>query len=341
MADSSSGSLLSYLRSLGADTGYLREALRLLIELLMELEVSASIAATPYERKAGRKAYRNGYRVRSLRTSLGEISVRIPKLRKGTYYPSFIDLLPDAEELLFVLSQDVRSSNLEALLRRLDLPSVHQSQIADICEQLDNLIYEFRQRPLKSVYPYLWLDVLDLPVANLSVALAVGIRGNGLREILGFEIVSEPLNQALWSAFLRRLVWRGLAGVELIIAGAHDGLETAARSVLGDLAWQPHRKDLPVKLPALVSAIATQRLDTGISNTNAPRAMLMSLPLGELVSIAALVALKKALSQPGDAVGYALDGTTLMRLVGAVLLVMDSEWQMQTGRHELNQPLAA
>ncbi len=92
---SSSGLLLAYLQALGdeTDVGFLRESLRVTLQLVMEMEVSAILEASPYERNDQRRAYRNGYRERVWDSPLGEIQLRIPKLRKGTYYPDFIELV--------------------------------------------------------------------------------------------------------------------------------------------------------------------------------------------------------------------------------------------------------
>ncbi len=342
--------LLTRLQALGVDVEYLREALRLLIELLMELEISAAIEAVPYERKIGRKAYRNGYRERKWRTDLGEISLRIPKLRKGTYHPSFMESLSQAEPLLVALVQDayvqgVSMRSVEDMLRRLGLPAVHQSQIADVCERLDDLVYRFRQRPLNSTYPYLWLEVLELEVRGaqpIMVALAVGIQETNRREILGFEVTQHTDGADFWKAFLRGLTRRSLVGVNVVVSENYEGVQQAVREVLGDVFWQSlrSRESVDYEPSALVSAISTLLLDAGRGSlSRSPKSSLMELFVADYLSAYSLISLKRALSQPSDAVGMSLEEAA--QLAGIVLLMIDARWQAQSPLHQLRQPLAA
>jgi transposase-like protein len=346
--------LLARLQALGVDTEYLRAALRLLIELLMELEISATIDATPYERKSGRKAYRNGYRERKWRTDLGEISLRIPRLRKGTYHPSFMDALPDAEPLLLALVQDaylqgVTMRSVEDMLRRLGLPAVHTSQIADVCERLDDLVYRFRQRPLRSAYPYLWLDVLKLDVRGsepVTVALAVGICKSNRRELLGFEVTHQPDGRDFWKAFLRGLKRRGLDGVQIVLSENRDGLQNVVREVFGDIAWDSGRLDAwensgsDAGTSELVSAISTLLVNTRpAEHTTSPKSMLMDLFGADLVSADALVIVNHALTRPTDAVGVPL--AEAGQSAENAESWADSSSLVETPMYQLVQPLAA
>ncbi len=334
-----SDTLLAYLQALDVDSDYLRAALSLMLELLMELEVSAAIEASPYERNTGRKSYRNGYRERKWQTDLGEISLRIPKLRKGTYYPSFIESLPDTEPLLLALVQDayvqgVSARNIEDLLRRLGLPATHKSQIADIAERLDDMVYRFRHRPLKSAYSYLLLDRLRLDVRGaepMSVAIAVGIRENGQKEILGFEVVER---EEFWTGFLRGLKRRGLEHVEVIIGDNDPALRPAARKVFGDVALDLREAHSP-----FVAAVSTYLLDTVGGQSRAPQSSLVGLFDEALVSAYTLVIVQQALSRPADAIGMSLEEAA--RLVGITLIMVDAIWRGQAPVHELRQPLAA
>jgi len=331
--------LLTYLQALDVDSDYLRAALRLMLELLMELEVSAAIDASPYERNDGRKSYRNGYRERKWQTDLGEISLRIPKLRKGTYYPSFIETQPDTESLMLALVQDayvqgVSVRNIENLLRRLGLLAVHESQIADIAERLDDMVYRFRQRPLKSAYPYLLLDMLKLDMRGaepVSVAIAVGIRESGQKEILGFEVVERD---EFWTGFLRGLKRRGLERVEIVIGDNSAALKHAVRDVFGEVALELHEAHTP-----FVAAISTRVLDTVGGQSRVPQSSLFGLFNATLVSAYTLVTVQHALSRPADAVGMSLEEAA--RLVGITLIMVDAIWREQAPVYELSQPLAA
>jgi transposase-like protein len=342
--------LLTRLQTLGVDVQYLREALRLFVELLMELEISATIEAVHYERKRARKAYRNGYRERKWRTDLGEISLRIPRLRKGTYHPSFIESLSWAEPLLLALVQDAyvqgaSMRSVQEMLRRLGLPPVHQSQIADVCEQLDDLVYRFRQCPLKAAFPYLWLDVLNLDLDGsqpVSIVLAVGIHDTNQREILSFEMTQHPDGEEFWRAFLRGLIRRRLVGVEVVLSGNYAGIQQAVRDVLGDVYWQPLQsleKVDSVPLP-LVSAISTLLLDAQHATSSpSPRSSLMELFGTDFLSAYTLVTVKQALSRPADAIGIALDEAA--QLDGLESATIDAMGQQVMPLYQLYQPLAA
>jgi transposase-like protein len=332
--------LLTYLQTLDVDSDYLRASLRLLLEMMMELEVSAVIDASPYERNDIRKSYRNGYRERKWQTDLGEISLRIPKLRKGTYYPSFIESLPDSESLLLALVQDayvqgVSIRNIEDLLRRLGLPAAHKSQIAEIAERLDDMVYRFRQRPLKSAYPYLLLDTLRLDVQcaePISVAIAIGIRENGQKEILGFEMMEHD---GFWTGFLRGLKRRGLEYPEVVIGDNDTLLKRAVRDVFGDVAFDLHAQiDTP-----FVAAVTTHVLDVVGGRSHAPQSSLVGSCDAVLVSAYTLVVVQHALSRPADAVGMSLE--EVARLVGTTLIMVNAIWGQQAPVHELRQPLAA
>lgn len=277
-----SGALLTYLQALGTemDVGFLRETMRVMLQVLMEMEVSAAIEASPYERNDSRRAYRNGYRERVWQSALGEIPLRIPKLRKGTYYPSFIDALEEAEQALLALVQSaylqgVSSKSVEETLNRLGISPVDKSQIADLCAQLDDMIYEFRERPLDRAYPSLWIDVLKLNIqhseraAQYALALAVGIGADGTREILGFEVTRYAEGRAFWGDFLHHLRQRGLRDVETVLSEAYDGLKPALRDKMPGTEWQP-RHDMVEALPySFVSAVSpTIWVDSSVPRQN-------------------------------------------------------------------------
>src|SRR5690606_25345675 len=112
-----------------------------------------------------------------------------------------------------------------------------------VCAELDEMVQEFRNRPLTGRYPYLWLDAKYIKVREggrvLSMALvvAVGVKETGEREVLGFDVgLSE--DGPFWTEFLRSLVRRGLKDVLLVISDAHEGLKEAIRKVLGGSSWQ-------------------------------------------------------------------------------------------------------
>jgi transposase-like protein len=276
------GALLTYLQALGTDmdVGFLRETLRVMLQVLMEMEVRAAIEASPYERNDSRRAYRNGYRERVWQSALGEIPLRIPKLRKGTYYPSFIDSLEEAEQVLLALVQDaylqgVSDQQVAETLKRLGIVPAHPSQIAELSAQLDDMVYEFRERRLDRDYPSLWIDVLNLHIqhgeraAQFALALAVGMQADGTREILGFEVTRYAEGRMFWKAFLDHLNERGLEGVEVVLSDSYDGLKPALRDSLPGTEWQPRRDYVEAVSDMFVSAVSPQVwVDTSVPGSN-------------------------------------------------------------------------
>jgi putative transposase len=290
-AESPSDILTRYLRSRGLtiEHDFAREALRLMVQLLMELEVSNLIQAIPYERKDERRAYRNGYRKRIWRTRLGDIPLQIPKLRHGTYTPSFSGSLRRAEQMLLNMARDIyiRGVNMrevESIVREMGLNPTHASQIADMAEQLDDLVYEFRQRPLVSPYPHLHLDVLRLPGTEQSgkqeAAIAIGIDEDGKRDLLSFEITRSADGWDFWAAFLDDLVMRGLRGVEVVTSDDFFGIKRAVEKNLPEAEW--YYSPAPEVSP-LVSAVSSQRfIDSSVGLSGGFEQPQSNLVLGQI-----------------------------------------------------------
>ncbi|WPD18249.1 IS256 family transposase [Thermaerobacter composti] len=226
----------------------LREGLRWLAQKLMELEVSELVGAERYERTETRKTYRNGYRVRPWETRLGSIELKIPKLRKGSYFPSLLERRRRAEKALVAVIQEayvhgVSTRKVDELVRALGLDGVSKSEVSRLCAELDERMERFRNRPLEGEYPYLWLDAKaikvrqDGRVVNMAAVVAVGVKASGEREVLGFDVGAAE-TYAFWQAFLRSLVARGLRSVRLAISDAHEGLKRAIAEVLTGASWQ-------------------------------------------------------------------------------------------------------
>jgi transposase-like protein len=220
----------------------------------MEAEVSERIGAERYERSETRQVHRNGYRGRLWETRVGDIPLRIPKLRRGSYFPSFLEPRRRAEKALLAVIQTayvegVSTRKVDQLVQSLGLEGMDQSRVSRICKELDEAVDSFRQRPLDGGYPYVWLDALYLKVrqnhriVSMVLVIAIGVRETGEREILGVEIGASE-EEAFWTAFLRGLVGRGLTGVDLVISDAHQGLQQAIQAVLVGAAWQRCRVHL-------------------------------------------------------------------------------------------------
>jgi putative transposase len=212
-----SKALLEYLRKVGQglQPDFLREAIRVMSDLLMELEVSQQIGAERYEQSSKRTTQRNGYRERTWVTRVGEIDLHIPKLRQGSYYPSLLEPRRRAEQALLAVIQQASIEGesrrrVDDLLKALGLTGRDKSAVSRICQHLDGVVEQFRQRPLQGAYPYLWLDALYLKVrqnhriVNQAVVIAIGVRETGEREVVGFAVGASE-EQAFWLEFLRSL----------------------------------------------------------------------------------------------------------------------------------------
>lgn len=239
-----------YLRKLGLDQDkdFLQESVRVMSQMVMELEVQAQTGAAKHERTVERKTQRNGYRVRVWETRVGEIPLRIPKLRTGSYFPSLLEPRRRAEQALLAVVQQayvegVSTRKVDELLQAMGLTGIDKSTVSRICKSLDDVVVEFRNRPLTGRYPYVWLDATYLKVrqnhriVSLALVIAIGVNEVGEREVLGFSLGASE-TEAFWLEFLRSLIGRGLEGVELVISDAHEGLKAAIAQVLSGASWQ-------------------------------------------------------------------------------------------------------
>jgi len=234
----------------------LRSLLQAVVEQLMSAEADARCGAGYGERSAERVNARNGYRGRPWETRLGEIDLRIPKLRKGSYFPDWL-LEPrrrSEKALLAAIAEayvlGVSTRRVERLLETLGLSGISKSRVSTIVAELDPAVEAFRQRPLTLAYPYVWLDALVMKcreegggVSNVNVVVATGVSSEGQREILGVDVFTSE-DGAAWLAFLRGLKARGLSGVRLVISDAHPGLKSAIASVFTGSRWQRCRTHL-------------------------------------------------------------------------------------------------
>ncbi len=218
------------------DQDYLRAGLSAAVQAVMEVAISQRVEAGHYERRGSRNNYRNGYRERLWQTRLGDLVVRIPKLRHGSYFPVFLTMPESAEALLLALVEQVYVQGatmkaVEETLVSLGIPPAPRSLAADICEQLDDLAEAYKSRPLKDRYSSLWLDVLTLPDGG-RVALAVGVTPAGERVLLACE------TRINWEALLRRLRGRGLRDVRQVLSDGFSGVREAVDEVFIDARWQ-------------------------------------------------------------------------------------------------------
>jgi putative transposase len=234
-----------------------RESVEWLARQLMEVEVSEWIGAEHGERRpADRATHRNGYRPRRWDTRAGETELPIPKLRQGSYFPSFLRPRKRSEQALLSVVQQayvcgVSTRRVDQLFESLGL-RVSRSEVSRICAGLDEQVEAFRTRPLEGRYLYLFLDAKVEKVRDggrvqrKCVVIAHGVHDTGRREIIGLDVGAAE-TETFWTEFVRSLVARGLVGVQLVISDAHEGLKNAIAKVLGAPAAL-HRA-LPQRLP--------------------------------------------------------------------------------------------
>ena len=270
MASEISMALEEFVRKaqLSDDVDFLREGVRALAEALMDAEVTQHVGAGRYERTTERTGERNGSRERRWDTRVGSITLRVPRVRDGSYFPSLLEPRRRAERALVAVVQEayvqgVSTRRVDELVQALGLSGISKSQVSVLCAELDGEVERFRTRPLSQApYPYVWLDATYVKartnghVVSQAVVIAIGLNASsGSREILGLD-VGPSEDGAFWLAFLRGLVARGLAGVQLVVSDAHEGLKAAIAAVLHGAGWQRCRVHFVRNALALVPKAA-------------------------------------------------------------------------------------
>jgi putative transposase len=214
----------------------------------MEVEVGQLAGAEWGERAPGRRsAQRNGYRERRWDTRVGEVELAIPRLRTGSYLPSFLEPRRRAEQALVAVVQEayvngVSTRKVDRLVEQMGLRGLSKDQVSRMCRGLDEQVQAFRERPLEGAYPYLWLDAKIEKVRERggvrqkALVVAYAVHESGIREVIGLD-VGEAETEAFWTEFLFSLTARGLSGVQLCVSDAHQGLRAAIARVLG-CRWQ-------------------------------------------------------------------------------------------------------
>jgi putative transposase len=233
---------------------------------LMELDAEGACGAGHGERSAGRVNQRNGYRERDWQTRAGTVELRIPKLRRGSYFPAFLEPRRLAEKALTAVIQEayvqgISTRSVDDLVRAMGMEGVSKSQVSRLCAEIDGRVRDFLDRPIEGDWPYLWLDATYVKIREagrivpVAVTVAVGVNGDGRREVLGMAVGASEA-ETFWLDFLRSLARRGLRGVKLVISDAHEGLKAAVTKVLR-ATWQRCR--VHFGRTALAHAGKTQR----------------------------------------------------------------------------------
>jgi len=238
---------LTQLLEKGSDSDLLREMIGYVAQRLMQLDVEGLVGAAHGERGEERENWRNGYRDRDWHTRSGTVPLRIPKLRRGSYFPAFLEPRRSAEKALAAVVQEayvqgISTRSVDELVKALGMTGISKSQVSRLCEEIDERVNAFLERPLEGDWPYLWIDATYVKVrqggriVSMATIIAVAVNTEGRREVLGMATGPSEA-EPFWTAFLRGLTRRGLRGVKLVISDAHEGLKAAIAKVL-KASWQ-------------------------------------------------------------------------------------------------------
>ena len=357
------------------DGNFLRALAETVLQILMEADVDGMIGAGRYERSNERTTWRNGYRERSLDTRLGQLNLRIPKLRTGTYFPPFLEARKTAEKALVAVIQEawiagVSTRRVDDLVQAMGLSGISKSQVSKLCKEIDERVGAFLKRPLAGEWPYLWLDATYLKVresgriVSVAAIIAMAVTTDGRREIIGLHLGPSEA-EPFWTTFLRDLVRRGLRGVKLVVSDAQEGLKAAIQRVLG-ATWQRCRvhfmrnalAHVPKGQHTMVAAAIRQaflqpdrasagqtwrqvadqmrsrwpKLAALMDEAEPDLLAYMTFPAqhrAKLHSTNPLERLNKEVKRRADVVGIFPNEDSITRLIGAVLMEANDEWQLQ------------
>lgn len=234
----------------GGDIDVVRRGVEFMLQALIDAEATARIGAERFERTPSRTTQRNGTRDRLLSTKAGDVELKIPKLRWGTFFPSILERRRRIDRALFAVVMEayvhgVSTRKVDDLVTALGLESgISKSEVSRICGELDVELSAFRNRSLGHIeFPYVFLDAtylkgrVDHQVVSRAVVVATGVSMDGHREVLGCA-VGDSEDGAFWTAFLRSLRARGLGGVRLVISDQHLSLKAGVEAVMVGSAWQ-------------------------------------------------------------------------------------------------------
>jgi len=298
-------------------------------------------------------AQRNGHRERDWHTRAGTVELRIPKLRKGSYFPGFLEPRRMAEKALTAVIQEayiqgISTRSVDDLVKALGMDGISKSQVSRLCEEIDERVNAF--------------------LVSVAVIVAVGVNNDGRREVLGMDIGASEA-EPFWTAFLRKLARRGLRGVKLVISDAHEGIKAAVSKLLC-ASWQRCRvhfmrnalahagksgrrvvsafiatafaQETPEAASQQWRSVADQMRPklpklAGLMDDAEPDVLAyMAFPKehrAKLYSTNPIERLNGEIKRRTNVVGIFPNEASITRLIGAILLEQNDEWAVQRGRY--------